>query len=349
MYSNYRFGHSYWVETWEINDQGIRVAPVDDLTDWYYDHNDITIQIQKSITSNNDTASVEVKNHRVLEKMYAQKYYFFENFFKKNYEVDLMIWQESGDADAPDGGAHVHCIFSGSLTDIYANEDSSITDQSLVLKLNAGQFTSLRSITNRTFPAGITYLQVVTDLFQDLLGYELVVIDDPFNKLQKALPKPRTYHGKTFTLLDSIATDLEMTFGLDSTPWLLSDRRIGGTGNTLVGEKHAYFVDKRSLFDVAGVNGIGPHFVNGSTGKLGRIGYTKSQVTFSHLTDPVLNIGMLVNVSDYGTMNDAIDFRCRVNRLSISNDITQLEASFVGEDGLAVLEENKSNSGGMVL
>lgn len=342
------FQNSYWFEVWELDNLGNRIIKNEELTDWFSHHNDIDFSVEKSITSNADTANITVYNHRILEQMYSEKYMFFKKFHEKDYEVDLMYWKECGDANVDDLGSHVHCIFSGDLDNIYPSSNGSIKDQSVSFDLTAGRRASTRTITNKKYPAGTPYRVIVQDLFSHFVGYNLSVLDDPLGKLNKTTLKSRTFDGKTSTLLNSIATDLEMTWSFDSTPWLLSDRRIGGTGNTTLPPKNCYWVDKTSVFDVAGVNGIGPHNVNGSTGKRGRIGYSKDQITFETSTDPILNIGLLVNVSDYGTMNDAVDFQGRINRMSINNDSTSIEASYY-DNGKVILEFDKKNAGAFIL
>lgn len=344
------FQRSYWFELWELDDLGNRVLKNDDFSDWFSNHNVIDYNIQKSITSNQDTASITIQNHRLIEEMYKDKYFFFKRFHEKDYEVDLMHWHQCQDAEADDGGTHVHCMFSGDLENLYPAGSDSITDQALSFDMVAGKRTAIRSITNKSYPAGTPYRVIVQDLFGTFVGYNLSVLDDPFNKLAKTLLKPRTFHGKTETLLNSIATDLEMTWGFDASPWLLSDRRIDGAGtsNFNIPLKNAYWVDKKSVFDVAARNGIGPRILNGSTNKQGRIGYSKDQITVTHGSDPMLNIGILIQVSDYGTMNEANDFTARVNRMSINNETTTLEASYY-VDGQVILEEDKRNAGSFVL
>lgn len=346
-----RFSFSQWFELWEVDKlTGERLLINQDFTDWFNDHNDISISISKSITSNGDTATVEIWNHRIIEQMYAEKLAFFDRFFKKQYEVDIMQWYECGHADRDD--AHVQCIFSGDLDDISIRDDTSVSDQALSITATSGKRAALRVIANKKYSAGITYRDVVIDIFQMFApGYELAVLDDPFGKLNKRLPRARTYHEKAADVLNGIARDLEMTWGFAENPWRLSERRIGGTDPTTgFKPKHAYFVDKASVFDISGLHGSTPIACNGSTGKLGRIGYTKSQFTFSHLYDPPLNIGMPVAVSDFGTMKDGVEFIGRVNRLNISNDTVQIEAAYIDpETGLAILDEDKSHSGALVL
>ena len=341
-------GHSYWMDLWELDDNGLRVQQVEQFSDFYYDQLNIDFNIQKSITSNLDTATIKIYNHKVLEEMYRDKYLFFQKFNEKDYEVDLMTWRICDDT-LQDNFDHIHCIFSGDLINLYPAMDGNITDQALSISCVAGKRASTRTITNKKYPAGTTYLTVVQDLMGQFVGYNQSVLDDPLFKLNKTLPKPRTFHGKTVTLLNSIATDLEMTWGFDSSPWTLAYRLATGTGTVPLPPKNMYWVDKTSVFDVAGVNGIGPHNCNGSTGKRGRIGFTKDQITFEHATDPILNIGLIVNVSDFGTMKDANDFTGRINRLNITNDSTQVEASFMDDFGNVILEQDKSNSGGFVL
>lgn len=346
-----RFGFSQWVEVWEVDKAtGARIAIVDELTDWFYDHNDVSISVEKSITSNSDTATIEVWNHRILERMYAEKLGFFKAFFKKQYEVDIMQWYECGQADIAD--SYVQCIFSGDLEDIYAKDDSSITDQALTFSATSGQRIATRAVLNKKYSAGIKYREVVEDIFDSMNpAYKLTVLDDPFNKLDKPLKRARTFHTKSVEALNDIARDLEMTWGLSENPWRLSERRIGGTNPaTGFNPKHAFFVDKTSVYDVTGVHGTGFIECNGSTGKLGKIGYTKSQFTFSHLYDPRLNVGMPVAVSDFGTMKDGVEFNGRINRLSINNNEVQVEAAYIDPaTGRAIIEEDKTHTGARVL
>ena len=346
---DFRYHFQIWVELWEVDDLGNRFTPANDsITAQFNGTQDVDVSIDKSISSNLDSAQITIHNHIALEKMYSQKLIFFQEFFKKDYEIDILMFHRCPHfTDSPQSA---QCIFSGDLDDIYASGDGSITDQSLVLNLTAGKRASVRSIVNTKYPAGTSYLDIVIDLFTFFGGYDLTLIDDPLNKLSKITPKPRTVHGKVSDILNDIARDMDMTWGFDSNPWTLGERRAGGTdGTTGFNRKRCYWVDKKSVFDVLGVNGVGAHNLNGSTGKIGRIGYTKSQFTLSHIYDPVVNIGMSINASDFGTMNEAVDFLGRVTRMNVNNDIMSLESSYIGDDGLAVINFDKKHTGGWVL
>ena len=349
--ATHRFSFSQWVEVWRLDNNGFKVEREEEITNWFNQHNDVSISIDKSITSNGDTASISIYNHQILEAMYRQKYGFLKRFFEHDYEVDIMQWYEKGHADIDD--YHVQCIFTGDLDDLSIKEESSNTDQALELKCTSGKRVSTRTLINKKYSSGISYRAVVEDIFRLLPNYELTVLDDPLNKLNKPLKRARTYHGKAIDALNDIARDLEMTWGFDANPWLLAHRRSDSTDpqpQTISAPKHCYFVDKVSVFDVLGVNGKGAHVVNGSTGRTGRIGYTKSQFTFSHLYDPVLNIGMSVNASDFGTMNEATEFIGSINRMSINNNMMSLECQYIDPStGLAVIEEDKKNTGALVL
>jgi hypothetical protein len=349
-----RFSFSQWVEFWEVDDIGQRIGRNQDLTDWYNNHNDINIAINKSITSNADTCTIDIWNHRIIEQMYRDKKVFFDRFFEKDYEIDVMQWYECGHADIDD--KFVQCIYSGDFDDIYVKDDSSITDQALSINSTAGRRASIRTVLNKKYPAGTAYLAIVQDIFTLFQpGYELTQLDDPNNKLSKTLPRARTYHRKAVDVLNDIARDLEMTWGFAENPWTLAQRRIGGSDPTTGNDpKHCYFVDKISVFDISGIHGAVYQECDGSTGKLGRIGYTKSQFTFEHLYDPPLNIGMPVEVSDFGTMNHPADiataFRGRVNRMSINNHTVHLECAYINPDtGYAVVENDKKHAGALVL
>lgn len=337
----YRECFSQQIVVWEVDkNTGQRLDIELDLTALYRDSNDVSTNIQKSITSNPDTADIEIFNHHILEQMYSDKLGFFRRFFEKDYEVDVLLWYEQPHESDPN---FAQAIYSGDLDDLYAREDSSNTDQALVLKSTAGRRASLRTRVNKKYPAGTPYLAIVQDMFSFFNpGYQLTVLDDPLGKLNKTLPKPRTYHRKVIDVLNDIARDLEMTWGFGENPWTI------GNSTTALGPKTAYFVDKRSVFDLSGIHGTNPHECNGSTAKKGRIGYTKSQFTFNHLYDHPLNIGAAVAVSDFGTMKDGVEFFGRVNRLSISNTDMHLECAYL-EDGLAVIERDKKHAGALVL
>lgn len=338
---SYRACFARWIEVWEVDKlTGERIQLNTDLTDIYKDHNDISVSIQKSITSNPDTANIEIYNHRILEKMYSERLLFFKNFFEKDYEIDVIQWYQPIHDDNPE---LCQVIYSGDLDDIYANEDSSNTDQALVLTSTAGRRASIRTRVNKKYPAGTTYLAIVQDMFTFFNpSYQLTVLDDPLGKLAKALPKPRRFHRKVVDVLNDIARDLEMTWGFAENPWVITNPLASS------GPKTAYFVDKRSIFDISGIHGEGPHVCNYQTGKKGRVGYTKSQFTFNHLYDHPLNIGTSVAVSDAGTMKDVGFFIGRVNRISISDTDMHIECAYV-EDGLAVIERDKKHAGALVL
>lgn len=343
---DYRSEFGVWMEFIEVNpDTGIRMNSLNEFTDGWYDQLDVDVSIDKSITSNSDTATITVNNHPILEDMYRNKKAFFEGFNAKVFEVDIMLWYDND----PDTARTNHCIFSGNVDEMMTPQSSSITDQQLVINAVGGKRESVRTITNKRYPSGMTYRQVVEDIFQQFPSYNLTVLDDPLGKLNKPIKRPRTYHTKAVEILDDIARDLEMTWGFDCNPWTVGQRFAGGGfPNQHLEAKHAYFVDKSSIFDVLGLYGNGGQAMNGSTGKLGRIGYGKSTITFEHLTDDRLNIGMNALVSDYGTMNDGVEFSTRVDRLSINNNQTNIEATYV-VGGKAVIEENKDNSGALKL
>lgn len=348
-----RLSFAQWLEVWEVDDNGRRIQVNHDFTDLFSNYsdtdaqNDTQITVNKSITSNPDTASVTIQNHRILEKMYRDKYYFFEEFHKKNYEIDLLFFYNCGHLE--NQKQYAHCFYSGDFDDIYVKPDRSITDQSIEIRSTAGLRASIRTIVNKKYPAGTTYKTIVEDVFSHYFDYELTVLDDPKGKLNKALPRARTYHKKASDILNDIARDLEMTWGFDSNPWTVEMALLGQITNPGQRDKHAYFVDKCSVFDVTQLHGTAPFNINGSTGKDGRIGYTKSQFTFDHRYDHPLNIGMAVNVSDYGTMNEGTEFLGRVNRISVNNSSCHVEAAYIGDDGLAIVEYDKKHAGALVL
>lgn len=344
----FRSQRNYWIELWEIDANGGRLIPSnDDISGWFYDHNDVEVSFEKSLSSNNDTASISIVNHLALEKIYKHKRLFFDRFFEKRYEVDIMQFHLCPFLDKAD--KTVSCIFSGDLTDISTKSGMNTTSHNLELPLVAGKNATLREIKAKKYSGGITYKSMVQDLFSSLKGYELTVLDDPDGKLNKVVKKPRTVHGKVSDILNDISTDLDMVWGLDSNPWKLSERRAGGSdGSTGFNAKHAYFADKSSSFDVAGVNGTGAFSVNGSTGKIGLTAFSRRGFSFSHLTDPMLNIGVLVLASDLGSMNDAVEVEGRIDRISSSNGIMNIDCTY-SENGKAIIPVDKSHSGALIL
>ena len=346
----------------EVDELGNRLNPtanpslIHELTDIYYDSYDVDIRIEKSITSNLDTATITIHNHPILEQMYDQKKAFFDNMNEKFYEVDIFQYYHCN-TDNEVTRERNQCIFTGDLVDLSVTESSEITDQALNLSLVAGQRASLRTIVNKAYTSAQIYDNVIADLLDQFTGYDLTVVDDPFNKLFKNLPKTRTVHKKVSEVLDDICRDLEMTWGFDAARY-----NINTTTSGYLKSKGLYFVDKASVFDSLPSedpadfnNGVGPHELAASTGKIGRIGYAKSQFTLTHLTDPALNIGRSVRASDYGTLNAASDlntgdaFFGRINRMSINNNTTYIECTYIDEDGNAIIENDKKNSGSLIL
>lgn len=335
-----------WVVFYKLNDLGERVEIDEKMSDIFRNTDTLrySFSIQKSITSNPDTASVTIYNHWMLEEMYRNKYMFFSKFHENRYEVDILHYWVCGDYNNPNGVDHVHCIYSGELDDINPSSSGGITDSSLSFTSTAGKTLLQREVVNRKFSAGATYRDVVDDIFTNLNGYALMTLDDPFNKMNKPLPKDRTFHGKAETLLNSIATDLDMTWGLDCNPW-----KANNFNAEWQNPKRAYWVDKRSIFDSYGNAGVGPFDVNGSTGKKGLINYSKSQVTFEHANDVRLNIGRSYVVSDIGTMNDATEFRVRLNRLTMSESGSSCEGSYISPVEGVILEKDKAGNGAYIL
>lgn len=338
------------IQIYRVLDDGTRITDTGelfDVSDVYYDSYHVDVNIQKSITSNSDTASVVIHNHPMLEQMYADKRNFFTSLNENSYEVDILLAYLC-EENPNDEESFPRCIFTGDLDDVVVNGDSSITDQSVGLNLTSGRHSSIRTVINKKYPAGTTYLAVVQDAFSKFLGFDAPLISDPLGKLNKTLLRPRTVHIKASELLNNIARDLEMTWGFDAAKWINTTTASGE--NAL---KACYFVDKESVFDPLGYYGAGPHYCDGSTGKIGRIGYTKSQFSFTHSVDTVLNIGVEVHASDFGTMNFPDDiqnaFKGRVNRMSISDDVCTLDATYIGDNGRAIIEHDKKNAGAWVL
>lgn len=347
----------FWVVTfvWRTDEFGVRLPDEDVITSFenaYYDTLDVDVSIDKSITSNADTATVTYHNHPSLEQMYFEKKAFFDRVNERFYDVDIFLYHD-GALDTEADRHRNTCIFTGAITDIQVANNTSITDSSVAFSLTAGGNTSTRTITNRKFAKGTTYLNVVNALLAQFTAYDATV-SDPNGKLNKVLPKARTIHKKTAEALDDICRDLEMTWGFDA---IIAHQRTADIQNS---RKTIYFVDKVSVFNhtnnpAAIANaGVGPHDIDGATGKMGRIGYTKSQFTFDHLTDCTLNIGRSVRVSDFGTMDAASDlnneFLGRINRVSINNNTSHIEATYIDPaTGLAILENDKKNTGAKVL
>ena len=326
-----------------------------------------SVTIEKSLTSNADTATISITNHPVLEELYKQKKAYFNKFNEKHLELSILMYYEY---------PHVilfpektNCIFTGDVSDIYVDESENTNDQGFTLKATCGNQANLRAEVNKSYNAGMSYRQVVEDLFKQFnkYGHELYVLDDPKNKLNKPLKRARSFHGKVSEALNDIAKDLDMIWGFDGTPWTYKERGpigiypgIPSNPAAINRPKRAWFVDKISVFDITGmhsdtgkerpIRGVNGLEINGSTGKLGLIGYTKSQFSFSKLFDPSINIGMPVFASDVGARDQYVEFIGRINRVSINNEIMKCECSYVDEKtGLAILEKDAKNVGALIL
>lgn len=321
---------------------------------YYVDTLNADFSINKSITSNADTATVTIYNHQFLEGFYAERRAIFDSLQDNYYDVNLYQWDYGTIGLDLDLRQKAQCIFTGSMSNISIGGGESITDAGLTFNLTAGGDAGLRTVTNRKFAKGSTYRNVVQQLLGEFTAYDFI-IDDPTNKLNKLLPKARTVHKKTSEALTDICRDLEMTWGFDAS-------RINVASvpaDIATARKTIYFVDKVSTFDTlvlptaANNNGVGPHRLDGGTGKVGRLSYNKSQFSFETITDPTLNIGRIVDVSDYGTMAAPVgfagEFKGRINRMTINNSRTTCECSYIDDDNLAILEKDKSNSGSLVL
>lgn len=345
--SDYRFFVGYWFEFIELDEDGNRIAKLDAMTNGYIDSNDVDVTIEKSITSTSDTATISVHNHVVIEELYKNKRALFENFGDREFEVDIMVWYENDPESL--GTRQNHNMFTGSVDNISIPNDQSITDKSLTIQATSGREDALRTLLIKRYPSGTSYKEIVYDCFDQFNGFDLAVFDDPDGKLNKKLIRPKTYHQKVSDVLNDISRDVDMTWGFSYVPWTIPQRfGVGGDPSANIANKRAYFVDKRSIFDMNGIFGTGVRECNGSTGKLGRVGFNKSEVTFTHLVDDRLEVGDHVAVSDYGTMNEATEFEIRINRMSLSNNILSIEGSYI-KDGLAVIEKDKDNSGALKL
>lgn len=358
--SRYRFIQSFYVRR---TDEFANIDPADpqdlitSLGGYFMEGTlDVDFSISKSITSNADTATITIHNSEALESFYYNKREGLAALTENFYDITMyQWWYEDVGVDLAKRQKN-QAIFTGSLTDIQIVGTGSITDSSLELTLTAGGYAAVRTITNRKFAKGITYRVMVEQLLAQYTAYDYI-IDDPNGKLNKPLKKARTVHTKTSEILNTICQDLEMTWGFDAA--LLNVASVPADITTA--RKTIYFVDKVSTFDTlynptkpANLNyGIGPHFTDGGTGKTGRIGYSKSQFSFTHLTDPALNIGRIVEVTDHGTMVFPSDakgfFKGRINRMTINNNTTSLECSHLDDNDLAILNDDKNGSGSLIL
>lgn len=356
--AEYRFQPGVWVEIFEVDAAGNRTVSLTDYTDGYlHDTIKATCTIEKSLTSNTDTATVNVANHFLLEKIYEDKKMFFDGFYKKKYEMDIMFWHEN----QPLLGRTNHAIFSGDVDTLSVPAVQTGTDAELSYTAGGGTRENQKVVVNKTYTKGTAYSVVIRDLFAHYISYTLAVLDDPFNKLNKVLKADRTYHGKVSEALDDISREFSMTWGLDCNPWTIPERFGTPAANPLAwqNKKRAYFVDKRSVVDILGMYGKGPFEVSAETGKIGLMGFTKTGISFTHLTDDVLNIGQHVRVTDgkhTGSLSTAAVQRltptwydARVDRISINDDVTTVEATYIGEDGNAVNTEEETGQGAKIL
>ena len=358
-----------YMEIWERNDAGTYIKHWEEFDANLIQDNSFnyTVSIQSTLTSNSDTCEITIPNHPELETLYRDKKAYFDKLNEKNLEVNVLLYYINPHATLfPD---KTHCIFTGDLTDIYVSENSTPTDQSLTFKCTHGYRAALRAEVDKSYPAGTAYRNIVLDLFNFFTpyGYGVPQIDDPNNKLAKLTKRPRTFHGKVSDALNSVAKDLEMIWSFYSNPWTYQERGPVGVypgipSNPAVinNPKKCWFCDKVSVFDpsqihsttgkersVRGINGLE---VNGSTSKLGLMGYTKSQFTFTKPFDPSLQVGMPVFAADVGARNQYTEFVGRINRISINNEIMNCECSYIDDDtNLAVLEQDGKNTGALLL
>ena len=328
------FGYVYEIHAWAVSKDGKRLAKSPLLSGDYYDSLSISVNISKSITSMNDTATVTVMNHPVIEEI-NQDIGLLHTILNINIEVDIAIHTLTGG----NKGAG-RCVFTGDLVDIYPKEDISVTDQALVMSLVAGHRATHENISNVRYAKGTSYRTIVEDLMNSMVGYKLTVIADRYNKLDKELLSSRTFHGKTITLLNDIAKDMEMTYGFDSANWKTST--IDGDKYAL---KHCYWVDKNAYFDVM-LLGNFPRFANYKTSKHGRTGFTLNKITFKHATDALLNIGLPMLVSDEGTLDISQALAGRIDRMTINNNVTSIEMTLLVDATLAVVGTNSGLKSG---
>lgn len=358
-----------WLEVNERSDEGQLIKRWTEFDANLILDNSFTFSfsLEKSLTSTGDTATISITNHPALEEMYREKKAYFDQFRDKHLEISILLYYEYPHVILFPEKAN--CIFTGDLVDIFAGENSNTNDQTLTFKATAGYNASLRAEVNKSYAAGTTYRDVVTDLFTffNPYGHSLDVIDDPNNKLGKRLPRERSYHTKVSEALNDIAKDLDMIWSFDSNPWTYHERGpvgiypgIPSNPAAINNTKRSWWADKISVFDVTGlhantgqerpIRGINGLEVNGATGHLGLIGYTKSQFTFSKLFDMSVNVGMPVFASDVGARDQYVEFIGRVNRVSINNEIMQVECSYIDPDTeLAVLEKDGKNTGALLL
>lgn len=337
------------------------------------------ISVEKALTSTGSTATVTVTNHKVLELLYTEQRSLLKKWSELNLELSIVLYFQYPNANTQSN--FTNCIFTGDIVDISVGESTTTLDQNLIIKASMGYRPNLRAmVTSDTLKDGKYYTSldypttydVVLDLFKffEPYGYELQVIEDPFNLLSKPWKRSKTLKGKVSDNLNTIAKDLDMVWGYDSNPWTLDERSLSGLypnqpNNiaTIYDNKHCYWVDKRAVFDVSRLhagtgtdkpsyNGINSLRVSGDTGHIGLIGYTKAQFSFNSLFDCSYNIGMPVLADDVRAhlVEDYQRTWGRINRVSINNDVIHCECSYIDEDtGYTSLDNDGKNTGGLLV
>lgn len=374
--SQYLYNFNGWIKIRNVNlpyasEFSGEYEEIDDLEIHGSLDNEFTFQIsvEKAITSMSDTATIKIVNHPVLEKLYSSDSNLLRNWAEKDLEVSIMLYYRFPHAQL--FRDKCNCIFTGDIVDISVEESTSTTDQSLVIKASSGNNAISRAIVNTVYTKDQTYRDILFDIFRyfEPYGYGIPIVRDPDLKLSKRFGRVRSYHNKAADVLNEIAKDLDMVWGLDANPWTYQEMSRQGiypdtpTDLTALNKnKNCYFVDKRTVFDISGlhgstgteppISGINGLRISGDTGHIGLIGRTKSQFTFNSPTEPPLNIGMPVYVDDVTAhlVQESERFIGRINRITINNNKTHCECSYIdNETGLAILDRVGRNTGAYIL
>ena len=257
---------------------------------------EISASIRKSMTSNSDQCTLKITNFIALEKFYEQPDVFLEEYSQKDYILTVFL-----------GYSDFVQVFSGDLTDIAVTGGSSINDQAIILTATVGERALSRGRIKQKFSAGQSFQDLVDKSFEALLpfGVELVLTDDPLDKLKKELKKPRTEDRAAGDVLNDICRELDMTWGIDSR-------------QTQTDNNRAYFVDKKSSFDVHGLFGKGIFDVGYETGLIGLPSFSKSQFRFTHRYDKHLNVGIAINLSVKPQINTDNKILGRISAVDLS-------------------------------
>ncbi|NKB76260.1 MAG: hypothetical protein GKR96_04275 [Gammaproteobacteria bacterium] len=272
-----RYNRYIYTRFQKVLDGGIEKFPIFDTTDVLninlqtYQPLNTSVSFSKDITSKTNTATVSITNASLIEEIYQQGQAFVEELADSHVVCDVIV----GDT----GSGEEHVAYSGDVVDFSIS--SSTNDSTITFSLSTGAIAKVKGTVNKPFPAETSYREIVeqcfADSYTDKYAIDLSAILDPEGVLETKLLKPRTFYGPTYDVLDTIGRGIAQDENAQHPGYVWSIDNFEGD------RQKAFFIDRRSPVDVFGDGSI--KTLSHETGRVGRIGLTRTGFSFLHKPD----------------------------------------------------------------